>query len=94
MKATRQQSSQATVQAFQVALCNVLFFLKAAGERYGLSATLLDTVRTSGLAFGPADAFAIRMVPGRADGVAAYRDLVYSDACSCFQYDGGNRATS
>jgi len=94
MKANRQQSSQATVQAFQVALCNVLFFLKAAGERYGLSATLLDRVRSSGLAFGPADAFAIRMVAGRADGVAAYRDLVYSDACSCFQYDGGNRATS
>jgi hypothetical protein len=25
--------------------------------------------------------------------VAAYRDLVYADGCSCFQYDGGNRAT-
>ena len=93
MKAHRQQSSQATVQAFQVALCNVLFFLEAAGERYGLTPTLLDAVRSGGLDFGPSDAFAVRMVRGRADGVAAYRDLVYSDACSCFQYDGGNRPT-
>jgi hypothetical protein len=33
------------------------------------------------------------MQPGRADGVAAYRDVVFDDGCSCFQYVSGDRPT-
>ena len=93
MAKARQQSSDATTQAFQAALCNVLMFLKTATDTYGVTASVLDAVRTSGVAFGPADAYAIRMRPGRADGVAAFRDLAYVDGCSCFEYVSGNRPT-
>jgi hypothetical protein len=93
MQSARQQSSQATVKAFQVALCNVLMFLKSATDRYGFT-SLLGDVRTKGLAFPPADAFGIHLVNGRADGVSAYRDLVFKDSCSCFTYVSGNRPTS
>ena len=88
-----QQSSEATTQAFQVALCNVLMFLKSATDWYGVTPSVLDAVRSSGLPFGPADAYAIRMHPGRADGVAAYRDLAYRDGCGCFEYVSGDRPT-
>lgn len=87
-----QQSTDATTQAFQASLCDVLMFLKSTADRFGLGADLLDQVRSQGLAFGPADTYAIRMQPRRADGVAAYRDLTFDDSCSCFQYTSGNRA--
>ena len=88
-----QQSSSGTTQAFQVALCNVLMFLKSATDRYGVVPGLLDRVRSSGLPFLPADAYGIHLVPGRPDGVSEYRDLAYEQACSCFQYVSGNRPT-
>jgi hypothetical protein len=91
MKKDGQQSTSATTQAFQVALCNVLMFLKAAADTYGVTPDLLTKVRSQGLRFAPADAFAITMRPGRADGAAAYRDLAYDDGCRCFQYRSGNR---
>jgi hypothetical protein len=91
MKKAGQQSTSASTQAFQVALCNVLMFLKAGTDAYGVSPDLLTQVRARGLRFGPADAFAIAMRAGRADGAAAYRDLVFDGGCSCFQYKGGNR---
>ncbi len=94
MREAGEQSTSATTQAFQAALCNVLMFLKAAAHAYGVSPDLLNLVRSKGLTFPPADAFAVRMVPGRADGVAAYRDLRFEDGCSCFQYIGGNQSTS
>ena len=89
-----QQSSSGTTQAFQAALCNVLMFLKSASDRYGLVPDLLDRVRASGLPFLPADAYGVHLVPGRPDGVSAYRDLAYDGGCSCFQYVSGNRPTS
>ena len=55
---------------------------------------MLSHVRSQGLTFPPADAFAIHLVNGRADGVAAYRDPVFKDSCSCFVYSGGNRPTA
>ena len=88
-----QKSTSATVQAFQVALCNVLLMLKKAGDTYGLTHSLLSTMRARSLPVLPADAFAIKLLPTRADGVAAYRDLAYDESCSCFQYTSGNRAT-
>ena len=93
MRKAGQQSTSGTTQAFQVALCNVLMFLKAAADRYGVTPGLLDTVRTRGLEVLPADAYAIRMLPGRADGVSAYRDLAFDDGCDCFQYVSGSRPT-
>jgi hypothetical protein len=93
MRAAGQQTTSTTTQAFQAALCNVLMFLQAAVGRYGVTPDVLNQVRRSGLDFPPADAFAIRMQPGRADGVAAYRDLRFDEACGCFQYVGGNRST-
>jgi hypothetical protein len=92
MKGARQQSAAATTKAFQVAICNVLMFLKAGIDRYGTD-QVLASVRARGLAFPPADAFAIQLVEGRADGAAAYRDLTFSDGCRCFSYVGGNRPT-
>jgi hypothetical protein len=91
MKRAGQQSTSGTTQAFQVALCNVLMFLKAASDRYGVTPALLEQVRSRGLPFAPADAYAIRMTRGRADGVAAYRDLAFDTGCSCFQYVSGDR---
>ena len=93
MRKSGQESTSATTQAFQVSLCNVLMFLKAAADRYGVVPDLLDRVRTQGLAFPPVDAFAIAMRPGRADGVSAYRDVAFDEACTCFQYLGGDRPT-
>ena len=94
MREAGQQSTSGTTQAFQVALCDVLMFLKTAADRFGVTSDLLDQVRSQGLAFLPADAYAIRMRPGRADGVAAYRDVAFQAGCSCFQYVGGNRPTT
>ncbi len=94
MRDAGEQSASATTQAFQAALCNVLMFLKASADTYGVSPDLLNLVRSRGLTFPPADAFAVRMAPGRADGVAAYRDLRFDDGCNCFQYVGGNQPTS
>ena len=93
MRQAGQQSTSGTTQAFQVALCNVLMYLKSASDQYGVTPVLLDSVRSQGLRFLPADAFSIRMVPGRADGIAAYRDVVFDEGCSCFQYVSGNRPT-
>lgn len=94
MRKAGQQSSSGTTQAFEAALCNVLMYLKAATDRYGLAADLLSAVRSRGLPFPPADAYAIRMQPGRADGVSAYRDLAFDSGCGCFQYVSGNRGTT
>ncbi len=93
MRKAGQQSTSATTQAFQVSLCNVLMFLKAAADRFALAPDMLEQVRAQGLSFLPADAFSIRMRPGRADGVASYRDVAYESSCSCFQYVSGVRLT-
>jgi hypothetical protein len=93
MRQAGQQSTSGTTQAFQLSLCNVLMYLKAATDSYGVTAGLLGAVRTRGLAFAPADAYAIRAVPGRADGVGAYRDVAFDDSCSCFQYTSGDHST-
>lgn len=93
MRKAGQQSTSGTTQAFQAALCNVLMFLKSATDRYGVTPDLLEAVRGQGLRFLPADAFAVRMQTGRADGVSAYRDLAFDGDCGCFQYVSGNRAT-
>ncbi len=93
MRKAGEQSTSATTQAFQLSLCNVLMFLKAGADRFGVTPDLLDTIATRGLVFPPADTYAITMRPRRADGVAAYRDVVFEDACSCFQYVGGEHAT-
>lgn len=93
MRKAGQSSTSGTTQAFQVSLCNVLMLLKAATDRYGLTPGLLGSVRSQGLPFGPADAFAIRLLPGRADGVSAYRDVAFDDGCGCFQYVSGNHPT-
>ncbi|TAL24153.1 MAG: hypothetical protein EPN99_03265 [Frankiales bacterium] len=93
MQKAGQRSTSATTQAFQLALCNVLMFLKAAADQHGLAPALLDRVRSQGLRFPPADTYAIRMQAGRADGAAAYRDLAFDNGCSCFQYVSGDRAT-
>ena len=93
MRQAGQQSTSATTQAFQASLCNVLMFLKAGADRYGLVPDLLDEVRAQGLTFLPADAFSIRMRSGRADGVSSYRNLAYDATCSCFQYVSGVRST-
>jgi hypothetical protein len=88
-----QKSTSATVQAFEVSLCNVLMLLKAGADAYGLTPGILSTLRAKSFPVVPADAYAITLLPTRADGVSAYRDLVYDEACSCFQYTSGNRAT-
>jgi hypothetical protein len=88
-----QRSSAATPQAFQASLCNDFFVLKAGADAFGLSKSLFTTLRQKSFPVLPADAFAIKLLPSRADGVAAYRDLAYADSCSCFQYTSGNRAT-
>lgn len=93
MRKAGQQSTSGTTQAFQLSLCNTLMFLKAATDRFGVTPHLLGEVAAQGLAFPPADTYAIRMRTGRADGVAAYRDVVFDDGCSCFQYVGGDHAT-
>jgi len=94
MRSAGQQSSDATVKAFQTSLCNVMFFLEAASKEFGLGPDMLQRARAEDLAFPPADAFAIRLVPGQADGVGAYRDLAYQTSCNCFQYTSGNRSIS
>jgi len=94
MRKAGQQSTSATVQALQTALCNVLFVLKAGADRYGLTPQLLSTLRGERFSPLPADAYRIQLQPGRADGVAAYRDLAYDEACACFQYRSGNRPTA
>ncbi|MDP9183506.1 MAG: hypothetical protein M3P04_12115, partial [Actinomycetota bacterium] len=93
MRKAGQAATSGTVQALQVALCNVMMFLERAASTYGVGPDLVETVRARGLSFPPADAFAIRMQRGRADGVAAYRDLVFDDQCGCFQYASGNQPT-
>ena len=93
MQKAGQQSSSSTTLAFQAALCNVLMFLKAAADAYGVTPRLLEAVRSEGLDFAPADTYAVAMRPGRADGVAAYRDLAFDSGCDCFQYVSGNRPT-
>jgi hypothetical protein len=94
MAAGGQRTSSATVKAFQVALCNVLMFLRAGAEAHGVTPSLLTTLRSQRFAFPAADAFSIRMLPGRPDGAAAYRDLAFDGGCRCFQYTSGNRATA
>jgi hypothetical protein len=92
MQAAGQQSSSNTVKTFQTALCNDLLFLQAVSDRFGLEPDMLQLARQAKFAFPPADAFAIRLEPGLADGVSAYRDVSYESGCSCFQYTSGNRA--
>ncbi|HWA67749.1 MAG TPA: hypothetical protein VG899_15415 [Mycobacteriales bacterium] len=92
MAAAGQQSSSNTVKTFQTALCNDLLFLQAASKRFGLGPDMLTLARQARFGFPPADAFAIRLEPGRADGVSAYRDVSYETSCGCFQYTSGNRA--
>jgi hypothetical protein len=93
MAAAGQKSTAATVQAFEVSLCNDFMMLKAGADAYGLSKGILTTLRAKAFPVVPADAFAITLLPTRADGVSAYRDLAYDESCSCFQYTSGNRAT-
>jgi hypothetical protein len=88
-----QKSTSATVQAFQVALCNDFMVLKAGSDAYGFTKSILMTMRSKSFPVLPADAYAIKLLPTRADGVAAYMDLAYSESCSCFQYVSGLRAT-
>ncbi|HVT65109.1 MAG TPA: hypothetical protein VHD81_08140 [Mycobacteriales bacterium] len=92
MKAAGQGSSDTTVKTFQTALCNVMLFLQAASDKFGLGPGTLQLARQAGFVFPPADAFAIKMAVGRFDGVGAYRDIAYQTGCSCFQYTSGNRA--
>jgi hypothetical protein len=68
-----------------------MLFLKAASKRFGLGPETLQLAREARFSFPPADAFAIRLAPGRADGVSAYRDVAYQTGCGCFQYTSGNR---
>jgi hypothetical protein len=94
MQSAGQGSSDHTVRTFQTALCNVMLFLQAAGKKFGLGPDTLTLARQAHFRFPPADAFGVEMVPGRADGVAAYRDIAYESGCSCFQYTSGNRTLS
>lgn len=94
MGAAGQQSSSKTVKTFQTALCNDMLFLQAVSRRFGLGPNMLQLARQARFVFPPADAFAIRLEPGLADGVSAYRDLSYETSCSCFQYTSGNRPVS
>jgi hypothetical protein len=93
MKSGGQGSSKRTVQAFQTALCNELMFLQTSAQRYGLGPNMLTLARQSNMSVAPADAFAERLVPGRADGVAAYRNIVFQSGCQCFQYTSGDLST-
>ncbi|HVV74866.1 MAG TPA: hypothetical protein VHC43_02445 [Mycobacteriales bacterium] len=94
MKSAGQASNTTTVQTFETALCNVMLFLQAVSKKFGLGPQMLQLARDANFTFPSADAFVIRLAPGRADGVSAYRDIAYETSCNCFQYTSGNRATS
>lgn len=93
MKAANQTATQSTTKGLQTNVCNVILYLQYAANKVGsVSGDLLS--RASSLvraSFPPADTFRTDMT-SRYDGADGYHDLVYQDACSCFQYVGAVRA--
>lgn len=85
-----QNMNDATNVRVAMAFCDTFDFLKrAAGSASPLT---LAAVRSGGEAMGdhfvPTGSFATRFGPGRHDGAAAARDLVFDGPCGCFRYSG------
>lgn len=94
MKAAGQSSTSATTKGFQLQVCNVIFYLKAAAD--ALRSVPNDLLTASrpviGSSFRPADTFRTD-VTHRPDGAAGYRALAYQTNCSCYQYVSPVRRT-
>ena len=91
MKKTGQEGT-GTTRAFQLHLCNTLYWLKAAADAVGVSPALVEQARGKlGTSYGPTNTFSSIADPARVDGAGSYRDLVYDGGCRCFQYAGGDR---
>jgi ABC-type branched-subunit amino acid transport system substrate-binding protein len=76
--------------------CDSLFFLKAALDAapdVSAAGFRAGAERLAG-AYQSASAFATFFGPGRYDGVAAARNLVFDDGCSCFVYRGPSYAVN
>ena len=82
-----QASTTATVRGFELQICTLLFYLKAAADRLPhVPGDLLVRSRPLiGRSFAPADTFRTD-VTRRPDGAAGYRNFAFDDGCSCFQY--------
>ena len=86
------QQGTGTTRAFQLYLCNSLFWLQAAAEAVGVGPDLVSRARAAlGSTFPPASTFTSVSTPDRVDGAGSYRDLAFDDACRCFQYTSGDR---
>lgn len=91
MKNSGQQAT-GTTRAFQLHLCNDLFWLQAAANAVGIGPQLVSRARAVlGSSYQPSNTFTSRAVPDRVDGAGSYRDLAYDDSCGCFQYTSGNQ---
>lgn len=95
MTAAGQASTSATTKGFQAQVCDLVFYLKAMGDALPtLPGDLFAAARSEiGTSFRSAATFRSDMRE-RPDGVAAYRDLAYQSACSCYQYVGPLRRTT
>jgi hypothetical protein len=82
-----QGSTAGTVRAFQLQVCNVLFYLQDVTR---LLPSIPQDVLTAGrrligASYDPADTFRVD-VTRRTDGVAGYRSTLYKQECQCYQY--------
>lgn len=71
--------------------CDYLFFIQAATERGGAvnARAFQSGANALGSAFQSATAFGSQFNPGKHDGISHVRDVVFSEACSCFRFSNG-----
>lgn len=86
-----QDMGDATNVRVAFAYCDTLEFLKAAAGDSAVELSMASVQRGGealGTHFTPTGTFAVQFGPGRHDGAAMARDLVYDASCGCFRYSG------
>jgi hypothetical protein len=75
--------------------CDFLFFIQAATERGGALTpqAFRKGAEALGTSFLAGSGFGSEFLPGKHDGPAYVRDVLYSEACSCFRFAGAVRTS-